>query len=161
RSEDVAASRTIGERSNRKEARPLMFRRATLAALVVASLAFAGVGGTARASGTRVSQDRFHGPFAEAGWETTTPTSITDASVLASQDQDGTKYLSIFDLHTTYLDSGGNVTGSVDVSGEQSGASFRMDTVGLSTASASGSVPVTRCTFDAAGNPTGCTSSTM
>jgi hypothetical protein len=139
-----------------------MFRRATLAGLVVASLALAGASGTARASGAQVIQDRFHGPFAEAGWETTTPTSITDAAVLASQEQDGTTHLSIFDLHTTYLDSSGNVTGSVDVSGElNGGASFTMDTVGLTTASASGAVPVTRCTFDAAGNQTGCTSGTI
>jgi len=139
-----------------------MFRRATLGALVVASLAFAGLNATARASGAQVTQDRFHGPFAEAGGEKTTPTSITDLATLASQEQDGTTHLSIVDLHTTYLDSGGNVTGSVDVSGElNSGASFTMDTVGLSTASASGAVPVTRCTFDAAGNPTGCTSGTM
>jgi hypothetical protein len=139
-----------------------MFRRATLAGLVVASLALAGASGTARASGAQVIQDRFHGPFAEAGWETTTPTSITDAAVLATQEQDGTTHLSIFDLHTTYLDSSGNVTGSVDVSGElNGGASFTMDTVGLTTASASGAVPVTRCTFDAAGNPTGCTDDTL
>jgi hypothetical protein len=139
-----------------------MFRRATLAVLVGASLAFAGLSGTARASGTQVTQDRFHGPFAEAGGETRTPTSITDVATLASMEQDGTTHLSILDLHTTYLDSGGNVTGSVDVSGElNSGASFTMDTVGLTTASASGTVPVTRCTFDAAGNPTGCTSGTM
>jgi hypothetical protein len=139
-----------------------MIRRATLAGLVVASLAFAGAPGTARASGAQVIQDRFHGPFAEAAWETTTPTSITDAALLASRGQDGTTHLSIFDLHTTYLDSGGNVTGSIDVSGElNSGASFTMDTVGLTTASASGTVPVTRCMLDAAGNPTGCSSGTM
>src|SRR6266568_3674096 len=139
-----------------------MFRKATLAALVVASLGFAGSNGTARASGAQVIQDRFHGPFAEAAWEASTPTSITDAAILATQEQDGTTHLSIFDLHSTYLDSNGNVTGSLDVTGElNSGASFAMDTVGLSTASASGIVPVTRCTFDAAGNPTGCTNDTM
>ena len=139
-----------------------MFRRATLAGLVVASLALAGASGTARASGAQVIQDRFHGPFAEASWEGLTPSSITDAAILASQDQDGTTHLAIFDLHTTYLDSSGNVTGSLDVTGElNGGASFALDTIGLTTASASGTVPVTRCMFDAAGNPTGCTNDTM
>jgi hypothetical protein len=138
-----------------------MFRRATLIAVAVATVVFLAAAGTARAS-AQVIRDQFHGPFAEAGWETSTPTSITDAAILASQEQNGTTHLTIFDLHTTYLDSNRNVTGSLDVTGElNSGASFAMDTVGLSTASASGTVPVTRCTFDAAGNPTGCTNDTM
>ena len=133
-----------------------MFRRATLAALVVAGLAFAGISGTARASRAQVSQDRFHGPFAEAGWETTTPTSATEADTFVSQEQDGTTHLNIHE-YTTYFDSSGNLTGSVDVSGALAGAEMSFDTVRLTTASASGTVPVTRCSFDAAGNPTGCT----
>lgn len=138
-----------------------MFRRATLTALAIATAAVFVAGGTARAS-AQVIQDRFHGPFAEAGWEASTPTSITDAAILASQEQDGTTHLSVFDLHTTYLDSDGNVTGSLDVRGElNAGASFMLDKINLSTASASGTVPVTRCTFDADGNPTGCTTDTM
>lgn len=35
------------------------------------------------------------------------------------------------------------------------------DKVGLSTASANGTLPVTRCTFDAVGDPTGCTNGTL
>ena len=88
--------------------------------LVTAVALAASIGLTAsagRASGGQVTQSRFHGPFAEAGWEASTPTSITDAAVLASQEQDGTTHLSIFDLHTTYLDSNANVTGSVDITG--------------------------------------------
>jgi len=139
-----------------------MFRRATLTAVVVVIVALGSVGGATAGSGAQVTQDRFHGPFAEAGWEASTPTSITDAAILASQEQDGTTHLSIFDLHTTYLDTSGNVTGSLDVTGElNAGASFTLDKINLTTASASGTVPVTRCTFDAAGNPTGCTNDTM
>lgn len=139
-----------------------MFRRATLTAAVVLIIALGSVGGATAGSGAQVTQERFHGPFAEAGWEASTPTSITDAAILASQEQDGTTHLSIFDLHTTYLDTNGNVTGSLDVTGELNGdASFTLDKINLSTASASGTVPVTRCTFDAAGNPTGCTNDTM
>jgi hypothetical protein len=137
-----------------------MFRRATLAGLVVASLGFAGVGGTAQASSGQVSQDRFHGPFAEAAWETTTPTSATEADTLISGEQDGTTHLNIHE-YTTYLDSSGNVTGSLDVSGAVTNPSFSFDTLRLSSASASGTVPVTRCTFDAAGDPTGCTVGTL
>jgi hypothetical protein len=139
-----------------------MFRRVTVAVLAAGALGFAFVGGTARASGAQVIRDHFHGPFAEAGWETSTSTSITDAAIIATQEQDGTTHLAIFDLHTTYLDASGNVTGSLDVRGElNAGGSVAFDTVGLTTASASGTVPVTRCTFDAAGNPTGCTDGTL
>ncbi len=54
------------------------------------------------------------------------------------------------------------MTGSVDITGElNAGASFLLDKINLSTATASGTVPVTRCTFDAAGNPTGCANDTM
>jgi hypothetical protein len=137
-----------------------MFRRATLAALVTAILAFAGTGGTARASSTQVSQDRFHGPFAEAGWQIATPTSAIEADTLISREQNGTTHLNIHE-NTTYLDANGNVTGSLDVSGALTDPSFTFDTVGLAGASASGTVPVTRCAFDAAGNPTGCTKGTL
>jgi hypothetical protein len=137
-----------------------MFRRATLAGLVVASLAFAGPSGTARASGAQVIQERFHGPFAEAGWEASTPTSATEADTLISQEQNGTTHLNIHE-YATYLDSRGNVTGSVEISGALVGVEMTFDTVGLTTASASGRVPVTRCTFDAAGNQTGCTNGTL
>lgn len=137
-------------------------KRLVLVAAVALAASITLTASTARASGAQVSQDRFHGSFAEAGWEASTPTSITDVAILASQEQDGTTHLAIFDLHTTYLDSNGNVTSSLDVTGElNTGASFTLDKINLSTASASGTVPVTRCTFDAAGNPTGCTNDTV
>jgi len=136
-----------------------MFRRATLTAVAIASVVFLAAGGTARAS-AQVIRDRFHGQFAEAGWETTTATSITDVGTLASKGQDGTTHLSIFDLQT-YLDANGNDTGSLFITGELAGASMTFDRVGLGTASASGTLPVTRCSFDAAGNLTGCTNGTL
>ena len=137
-------------------------KRLVLFAAVALAASITLTASTALASGAQVSQDRFHGPFAEAGWEASTPTSITDAAILTSQEQDGTTHLAIFDLHTTYLDSNGNVTSSLDVTGElNTGASFTLDKINLSTASADGTVPVTHCTFDAAGNPTGCTNDTV
>jgi hypothetical protein len=138
----------------------MVFRRATLIALATAALILAGASGAAKASGAQVIQDRFHGPFAEAAWEASTPSSITDVGVLTSREQNGTTHLSV-GLDTTYLDANGNVTGSLAVSGELIGPSFSFDTLRLSNASASGTVPVTRCTFDAAGNPTGCTDGTL
>ena len=138
-----------------------MYRRVTLAALVIASLVFAaGSAGTARASGAQVIQDRFHGPFAEAGWEASTPSSITDAFVLTAREQDGTTHL-FPGLQTTYLDANGNVTGSLVVTGQLTGTPLTFDTLRLSNASVSGTVPVTRCAYDAAGNPTGCTDGTL
>jgi hypothetical protein len=138
----------------------MVFRRATLIALATAALILAEASGAANASGAQVIQDRFHGPFAEAAWESSTPSSITDAGLLTSREQNGTTHLSV-GLDTTYLDANGNVTGSLAVSGELIGPSFSFDTLRLSNASASGTVPVTRCTFDAAGNPTGCTNGTL
>jgi hypothetical protein len=136
-----------------------MFRRATIGALAAATLGFLTIAGAASAS-AQVTQDRFHGPFAEAGWETSTPTSATEADTLISREQDGTTHLNIHE-YTTYLDSSGNVTSSVDIHGALAGAEMTFDTVGLTTASASGTVPVTRCSFDAAGEPTGCTNGTL
>jgi hypothetical protein len=134
----------------------MVFRRATLVAFATTALILAGASGAARASGAQVIQDRFHGPFAEAAWESSTPSSITDVGLLTSREQNGTTHLSV-GLQTTYLDANGNVTGSLALSGELTGPSFSFDTLRLSNASASGIVPVTRCTFDAAGNTTGCT----
>ncbi|HJQ49701.1 MAG TPA: hypothetical protein VJ838_04240 [Gaiellaceae bacterium] len=128
--------------------------------LLTAVGALALVGGSARASTNRVILDRFHGPFAEAAWEKTTATSSREADTLISQEQDGTTHLNIHE-YTTYLDSSGNVTGSVDISGSLTGAEMAFDTLRLTTAAASGSVPVTRCSFDAVGNPTGCTDGTL
>jgi hypothetical protein len=128
--------------------------------LLAAMAALALVAGSARASASQVIMDRFHGPFAEAAWEQTTPTSNTEADTLVSQEQDGTTHLNIHE-YTTFLDSSGNVTGSVEVSGALRGAAMTFDTVGLTTASASGMVPVTRCSFNAAGNPTGCSDGTL
>ena len=130
-----------------------LFLLAAMAALTLAD-------GSARASAPRVLMDRFHGPFAEAGWEQTTSTSDTEADTLVSWEQDGTTHLNIH-KYTSYLDSSGNVTGSVEVSGALRGAAVTFDTVGLTTASASGTVPVTRCSFDAANNPTGCEGGTL
>src|SRR5262249_37307755 len=148
----------LGESSYRKE-EGTMFRKATLTAVAIATVVFLAAGGTARAS-AQVVRDRFHGQFAEAGWETTTATSITDVGTLASKGQDGPTHLSIFDLQT-YLDPNENVTGSLYITGELAGASMRFDRVGLDSASANGTLPVTRCAFDAAGNPTGCTDGTL
>ena len=128
--------------------------------LLAAMGALALVGGSARASTAHVILDRFHGPFAEASWEKTTSTSATEADTLISREQNGTTHLNIHEF-TTYLDSSGNVTGSVDVSGALAGAAMTFDTVRLTTAAASGTLPVTRCSFDAAGNPTGCTDGTL
>ena len=124
--------------------------------VLAAVSALALTGGSAQASTSRVLLDRFHGPFAEAGWETTTPTSSMEADTLISREQNGTTHLTIHE-YTTSLDSSGNVTGSVEVNGSLTGAEIAFDTLRLTAASASGTVPVTSCSFDAAGNPTGCT----
>jgi hypothetical protein len=119
----------------------------TLAAAIAVGL------GSAGAAGGSVNRDWFHGPFAEASWQTS-PTAF--GGLLVSREQNGTTHLSV-DQITLDVDSSGNVTGGVDVGGHTTvGVSFAIDTVHYTTASASGTVPLSRCTFDADGNTTGC-----
>jgi hypothetical protein len=110
--------------------------------------------GTAGAAGGPATRDWFHGPFAEAAWQTS-PTAF--GFMLASREQDGTTHLSVHQF-TLNVDSNGNTTGGVVVGGETTlGVSFAIDPVKLTTASASGVVPMSRCVLDANLNATSCT----
>src|SRR5438445_7635463 len=101
-------------------------------ALATTAAVVAVASGTAGASGGQVTRDWFHGPFAEASWETSSGNSVTDGGVLASREQNGTTHLSL-DLFTPSFDANGNVTGGVDVAGESAGVSFTIDTVKLTS----------------------------
>lgn len=122
-----------------------------LAVVLVTFAAVIAVGiGSARGSATR---DWFHGKFAEAAWQTS-PT--TFGGMLVSREQNGTTHLSVHQI-TLDVDANGDLTGGVDVGGETTaGVSFTIDTVHYTAASTSGIVPLSRCTFDAEGNTTGC-----
>jgi hypothetical protein len=125
-------------------------------ALVVTAALIALTGGVAQAG--QVTRESFHGPFAEAAWESTTPNSITDGFVLASTEQNGTTHVTVDEVTQT-LDTNGALPGAVQLHGEATlGTSFAIDKVKLTSASASANIPMTRCTFDASGNPTGCQS---
>jgi hypothetical protein len=109
--------------------------------------------GSASGAGRSATRDWFHGKFAEAGWQTS-PTAF--GFTLVSREQDGTTHLSVHQI-TLDVDANGDVTGGVEVGGETTtGVSFTIDTVHYTAASASGIVPLSRCTFDADGNTTGC-----
>jgi len=106
--------------------------------------------------------------FAEASWETRTAASVTDAGVLAAQThrdgpgttgpEHGAATHVFFEVRTMYLDSQGQPTGGVAVSGNANGSMpFRIDDRTLTAAAVENAVvPVTSCTLDAAGSTTSC-----
>jgi hypothetical protein len=109
--------------------------------------------GSASGSGGSVTRDWFHGPFAEAAWQTS-PTAF--GFTLVSREQNGTTHLSVHQI-TLDVDANGDVTGGVDVGGETTaGVSFAIDAVHYTAASTNSIVPLSRCTLDADGNTTGC-----
>ena len=128
--------------------------------LVALAAVTASVAGSAGASGGSATRDWFHGPFAEASWTTSSGGAVTCSGILASREQTGpnrgTTHLSL-DQFTPTSGTCDNPTGGVDVSGETTlGVSFSIDTVKYTSASASGVVPLTRCTVDADRNPISC-----
>lgn len=130
-------------------------RRIALYLVLFALVALAGGSSTAAAAPGQTTQFRFNGSFAEAVWETQTPTSITDTFVFVQKSKQGAALL-FLDVFTANFDANGNFTGATDVSGEaDSGVSFSVSGM-LSSATASATVPVTSCTYDADFNLIGC-----
>lgn len=130
-------------------------RRIALA-LTTAAIFVASGTGSVGASGGQVTRDWFHGPFAEASWETSAGNSFTDGGVLVSREQNGTTHLTV-DLFTPKFDANGNFTGGVDVSGRTTaGVSFTIDTARFTSASVRGVLSMTRCTVDANRDPISC-----
>jgi hypothetical protein len=131
--------------------------RRIVLALVTTAMLVALAAGSAGASNGRMTREWFHGPYAEASWETSTAGSVTDGFVLVSRGQDGTTHLTV-DQFTPSFDADGNFTGGVDVSGETAtGVSFTTDAVKLTSASATGVLSMIRCTVDANFDPVSCT----
>jgi hypothetical protein len=130
-------------------------RRITLCLFLTALIALAGSGGRAGAAPGQSLHFSFNGSFAEALWETQTPTSTTDTFVFAQQPKHGAALLDL-DVFTANFDAGGNFIGATDVFGEaDSGVSFSSSN-SLASAAASAAVPVTSCSYDADFNLIGC-----
>ena len=131
--------------------------RRIVLALATGAMLVAVAAGSAGASNGRMTREWFHGPFAEASWETSTAGSVTDSFMLVSREQDGTTHLTV-DEFTPSFDADGNFTGGVDVSGHTStGVSFAIDAVKLTSGSAAGVLTLSRCILDADYNPISCT----
>jgi hypothetical protein len=136
-------------------------RRALLALAVTACTGLAlALAGPANAAPGQVTHFRFSGNSAEAAWETSTATTVTDASVTVSTSKHGS---SLFvDRLTSHFGANGNFTGATDTFAEVTrGFSF---TLGhrLARARLSGSgLPATTCTFDANFDQTGCRATTI
>jgi hypothetical protein len=130
-----------------------------LALAAVTGLALALAGPASAASG-QVTHFRFHGGFAEAFWETSTATRVTDTVVTVSRSKQGSQLF--VDQVTAHLDANGNFAGATETISEvTNGFSFTL-LHRLAGASLSGSgLPATRCTFDANFNQTGCTATTI
>ena len=136
--------------------------RRALFALVLAAvtgLALALAGPASAASG-QVTHIRFHGGFADAFWETSTATRVTDTEVDVSASKQGSQLF--VDQFTAHLDAHGNFAGGTDTFSDVTrGFSFTRRH-SLAGASLSGSgLPATRCTLDADFNQTGCTATTI
>jgi|SRR5262245_1639184 len=129
-----------------------VLRRIALVLVILGTVIAVGAGSASGAGGS-ATRDRFHGKFAEASWQTS-PTAF--GYTLVSREQDGTTYLSVHQF-TLDVNANGDVTGGVEVGGETTiGVSFTIDSVHYTAASTNGIVPLSRCTFDADGNTTGC-----
>jgi hypothetical protein len=112
-------------------------------------------GGSSTAAAAPAQTLHFNGSFAQALWETQTSSSITETFVFAQSDRNGAAFL-FLDQFTENFDSNGNFTGATDVFGEaDSGVSFS-SSHSLATATASATVPVTSCSYDADFNLIGC-----
>jgi hypothetical protein len=126
--------------------------------VVAASLLFAG---PASAAAGQTTQFRFHGAFADALWFTSSDTNFVETFLNVSQAKQGQE-LSV-DQFTENFDSSGNITGFTDTFADvTSGFSFTIDSLKLTSASASGSgLPATTCSYDADFNLIGCSVTTI
>ena len=119
-----------------------MFRRALV---VIAATSIAIPFLVAPAGAKAQVEEAFHGAFAEGAWRTS-PESF--GFTLVSREQDGTTHLSIHQFVDATVDEFGNVTAGTEIKGETTtNVSFEIDTVHFTHASASGLIPVTRCTI--------------
>jgi hypothetical protein len=135
--------------------------RRVLFGLAVTAITVLALAGPASAASGQVTQFRFHGPFAEADWSTSTATSFTDIYINVSRSKQGPELY--VDHFTGHLDAHGNFTGGTDTFADvTSGFSFTIDQRKLTIASTSGSgLPATTCSVDANGNPTSCSHTTI
>jgi hypothetical protein len=135
--------------------------RRVLFGLSVMALTVLVLAGPASAASGQVTHFRFHGPFAEADWLTSTASSFTETYINASQTKQGPELY--VDQLAGNTDASGNFTGGVETTADVfSGFSFAIDKTKLTTASTSGSgLPATACTLDANFNPISCTSTTI
>ena len=115
--------------------------------LLLATMLVALSAGSASATPGQSFHTKLKGSFAEALWETTTANSFTDTYVVAEVDSPGGPFVSL-DVFTGFSDGS-----SVETFGTAADASVTVNvSKKLDDASATASVPVTICTFDAIGN---------
>jgi hypothetical protein len=134
--------------------------RRALFGLAVMSLAALALAGPAAAASGQVTQERFHGTFATAGWLSSTATSITSTFVNVSKAKQGSELF--VDQFTSTMDANGNFTGATDTSADvTSGFSFALQQPLASASLTGSSLPATACTFDANFNLVGCSATTI
>jgi hypothetical protein len=133
-----------------------------LGGLVMSLVAILTCVGSASAATSQTLHSTFSGNFAEAEWYTFSPTAATDTYINPSRSASGKEQL-FLDQYTQYSDSGGAFAGATDTSAQvTSGFSFTIDARTFDTASVDGTnIPAQTCTWDANGNLTGCTDTTI
>jgi hypothetical protein len=129
------------------------------AAVIAAALSITAV---ASASPAQAFHFKFNGVFAEALWETSTASTITDTYISPSRTTNGQQQL-FLDQFTQTVDQNGAFEGATDTSAlVTSGFSFTINSSTFDTASVSGTnIPAQTCTFDANFDLIGCTDTTI
>jgi len=133
-----------------------------LAGLVTALVAMLSCAGSASASPAQTFHFHFNGTFAEALWETSTATTITDTYINPARTSKGQQEL-FLDQFTQTVDQNGAFQGATDTFADvTSGFSFTIDSSKFNTASVSGTnIPAQTCTYDANFDLIGCTDTTI
>jgi hypothetical protein len=117
-----------------------MFRR--MIWMVALALVLTPLGASQAGASARI-EEAFHGAFAEGAWRTS-PSSF--GWTLVARGQDGVPHLWIHQFSAVVVNDDGDLTSGIEITGETTlDVSFAIDTVHFKGASASGSIPVSRC----------------
>jgi hypothetical protein len=134
--------------------------RRVLIMMAVSAIAVLTSAGTANAARGQTFHLSFHGKFAEALWETSTPNTVTDTYTIAQSSKAGDELF--VDQFTEAFDAQGNFTGATDTFADvTSGFSFGLAARLKSAQVSAGGIPATSCTYDQDFNLIGCSDTTL
>lgn len=132
-----------------------------LAVTALTALSVAGPASAASSGTAQVTHISFSGNFAEAYWLTSSADSSISTYINVSQSTQGYQLFAI--QNTDHFDVNGNYTGEIStwVEGATSGFSFAFAPSLMSASLNASALPATISTFDAIGNETGTSATTI